>query len=406
MPADSPADATRRRSLLPRGVGRNVLVLGLISLFTDASSEMLYAVIPLYLTTVLAAPMTVVGLIEGVAESVASLLKLASGFASDRWRRRLPFVYTGYGLSALSRPLLALATTWPGILFARVVDRTGKGLRGPARDAVIADSTAPQHRGAAFGFHRSMDTSGAVIGPLVAFLALTWLGLSLGAVLWLAVVPAFAAAACLLALRGTRAEAAPEPPADSPALPTGLSPALRRYLLVTAVFSLGNSSNAFLLLRTRDLGWGDAEVIGLYVLYNAVYALAGVPAGRLSDRVGRRRVLIAGMLVFATTYAGLAIASSRLAGAALLLGYGLYSAALGSAGRAFVADLSHETTRGQAMGAYQAVTGVMLLIASPLAGWLWSSLGPSAPFWFGAGTALISAPLLLVLCPAPRGATS
>ncbi len=396
-----PADPRSPRAPgLPRGVGRNVLVLGLVSLLTDVGSEMLYAVVPLYLTTVLGAPMTIVGIIEGVAESTASLLKLGSGWASDRLRRRLPFVIAGYALSALSRPLLALTGSWSGVLGARIVDRTGKGLRGPARDALIAASTPPRHHGVAFGFHRALDTVGAVLGPLVAFVGLAWIGLSFRQIFWLATVPAMAAVLCLVGLR-VRDHVPERSATDAPSGPVApLSPALRRYLLVTAVFALGNSSNVFLLLRARDLGWGDSEVIGLYVLYNAVYALAATPAGRLSDRLGHQRVLALGMLIFSLAYAGLALAGSRPVAAALLLGYGLYSAALGSAGRAFVADLSDEATRGRAMGAYQAVTGAVLLVASPIAGLLWSHVGPAAPFWFGAATAAISAPLLVWFCPA------
>lgn len=379
---------------------------------------MLYPLIPLYLTGVLHAPMSVVGLIEGLAESTAALLKLASGKLSDRWRRRLPFVFGGYGLSAASKPLLALATSWPLVLGARLIDRAGKGLRGPARDAMITAATPPGRRGLAFGLHRALDTTGAVIGPMIGLLAIGVLGLGYRTVFLLAAIPAFASILMLLFL-------SPRPAADArragtlqadalqiDASQTGgsagspIDPALCRFLVVVALFSLGNSSNVFLLLRARDLGWSDTSVIGLYVFYNLVYAIAATPAGHLSDRIGRRRVLLGGFVIFALVYVGFALARTAWIAPPLLALYGLYAAATAGAGRAYVADLAGSSQQATAMGLYQMVTGVLLLVASSAAGLLWSTAGPAAPFWLGAATAALAAVLLMTLCDDPGRADS
>ena len=365
------------------------------SLLTDLSSEMLYAVIPLYVTEVLGAPISVVGLIEGVAESTASTLKAVSGWLSDRSRRRRPFALAGYTLSAIAKPLLALAASWTWVLGARVVDRAGKGLRGPARDALIADSTAPEHRGRAFGFHRAMDTMGAVIGPLLALVALSTFGLGYTGLFLLAAVPAFAGIVVLARVPEIRG-----PLPESPRTGFGLnvSPELFRFLAVIALFALGNSSNVFLLLRARDLGWSPEGVLGLYVTYNLTYAAAALPAGSLSDRIGRRGVLLGGFVLSGVVYAGFAIADDRLYAVPLLALYGLYAAAFAGAGRAYVSDLAQRGRIATAMGLYQAVTGVLVLVASLIAGVLWERFGAHAPFVFGATTSLAAAVLFAIVC--------
>jgi len=376
----------------PPEIGRNVRVLGLVSFLTDASSEMLYPIIPLYLTEILLAPMGAVGIVEGVAEATANLLKGVSGRLADRAPKRMPFLFAGYGLAAAAKPLLALVTSWPGVLAARVVDRTGKGLRGPARDAVIVESTPAASRGAAFGWHRSMDTFGAVLGPLMGLALLRWTGLGYRELFWVAAVPAAFGVVCLFAVReadAPRAEAARPAARDHTTLP------MRRFLLVVALFSVGNSSNAFLLLRARDLGWSATGVILLYVLFNLASAIVAAPAGRLSDRFGRRKVLAAGLVVSALVYAGFALADSRLWAALLLPMYGAYAGAFGGAGRAFVADLAPLDKIAGALGTYQMVIGFGALVASIAAGALWSAYGPAAPFVLGAATSALAAVALI-----------
>lgn len=380
-------------------ISRNVRKLGVVSLLTDLSSEMLYAVVPLYVTEVLGAPISVVGLIEGIAESTASTLKAVSGWLSDRTRRRRPFALAGYVLSALAKPLLALAGSWVWVLGARLADRTGKGLRGPARDALIADSTPPEHRGRAFGFHRAMDTTGAVIGPLIALVAISWFDLGYVELFLFAVVPAVAGVVVF-----TRVVEIRGPGPEFPAKGGGLevSPELFRFLVVTALFAIGNSSNVFLLLRARDLGWSTEGVLGLYVIYNLTYAAAAMPAGSLSDRIGRRRVLLGGFALSGFVYAGFAIADNALYAVPLLALYGLYAAAFAGAGRAYVADLAPRGNIATAMGLYQSVTGALVLVASLVAGALWDRFGAAAPFAFGAAMSLTAASLFATSCRQAR----
>jgi len=386
-----------KTSFLSR-LGPNVLLLGAVSLLTDISSEMLYPVIPLFLTAILQAPMSAVGLIEGVAEATASLLKIASGRISDRLRRRKPLVVLGYGLSALSKPLLALTHTWHSVLALRFLDRTGKGLRTSPRDAMIAASCPPESRGAAFGVHRAMDTLGAVIGPL---LALAWLHLAPGSYRPLFLAAFLPAAAAVYLLRYVRPVSPPPaaPPSSDPAGRPPLSPEFKRFVAAWAVFSAGNSSDVFLLLKARHAGFSDAGVLLLYLTYNVVYALAATPAGWISDRLPRRRMLAAGLLWFALIYAAFAAATSPGTLWILFALYGLYAAATEGVGRACVADLSRPENRGTAMGTFHAVNGLLVLAASVVAGLLWDHVGPPAPFVFGAACAAVSALLLMAQRP-------
>lgn len=380
------------RNLLS-GLGRNVVLLGIVSLLTDISSEMLYPVVPLFLTTVLGAPMTVVGLIEGAAESAASLLKMLFGWLSDRTTRRKPFVSGGYGLSAISKPMMALAGAWPLVLVARLVDRTGKGMRTSPRDALIAASCDADHRGKAFGLHRAMDTAGAVAGPLLAFLLLSRLGVGYRAMFLLAFIPAALGMVVLVWVRGDGGarpagvrRSGPRPP---------LSPELKKFVTIYGVFALGNSSDVFLLLRAKESGLGEPGMLLVYVFYNFVYALAAAPAGWLSDRFSRRTVMIGGLVVFALVYLGFALhpAPWRIWGLFAL--YGFYAAATEGVAKAQVADLSVPENRGMAMGLVHSVTGLLAFVASAVAGGLWAKVSPAAPFLYGAGCALAAAGLLL-----------
>jgi MFS family permease len=358
---------------------------------------MAYPLIPLFLKNTLGAPVIAVGVIEGVAESTASLLKLVFGWASDRFRRRVPFTFAGYGLAAVAKPALALAQHWPTVLVVRFADRTGKGIRTAPRDALIAESTDEGSRGRAFGLHRAMDTSGAIAGPITALVLLAWFGdHNYRLVFVVAGIPGLISVLALLAVREIR-----HTPHEGK-LPPMLS--LRGYdgrflvfLGVTLLFALGNSSDAFLVLRSQNLGLGATAVVFAYVLYNISYAALSMPAGIHSDRIGRKPLLIAGFAIFAGVYAGFALATGAWAVWPLFIVYGAYIAFTEGVGKAYVADLVPKERRGTAMGLYNACIGAMLLLSSVIGGTLWDVFGPPATFAFGASTAGLAAVLLLVV---------
>jgi len=363
---------------------------------------MVYPLIPLFLTTTLGAPVVAVGLIEGVAESTASLLKGVFVWFSDRISRRVPFTFAGYALAAVAKPALAAAFVWPVALFVRFLDRTGKGVRTAPRDALIADSTDEAQRGRAFGLHRAMDTSGAIAGPLMALGLLAWFGHhNYRLVFVLAGIPGAVSVLLVLAVREVRhvTHTGPLPPLLSL---HGYDRRYLQFLAVTLIFAVGNSSDAFLLLRSKDVGLGATAVVLAYVLYNVAYAALALPAGARSDRIGRRPVLIAGFAIFALVYAGFALASDAWMIWPLFMVYGAYIAFTEGVGKAYVADLVPSERRGTALGLYNAVTGVMLLLSSVIGGALWDLVGAPATFTFGASTAALAAVLLLVLNPAGR----
>jgi MFS family permease len=381
------AGAARR--VLPR----NVRALSWVSFANDAASELAYPVVPLFLTVTLGAPVAAIGLIEGVAEGIAVGLRGAAGWLSDRWgERRLPWVGGGYGGSAVGRIIVAVAPHWGWVLGGRVVDRLGKGARTAPRDALIRDSTPAPLLGAAFGYHRALDTAGAVVGPLAA-VALLAAGVSFRNVLWIAVVPGFLA---LLLLRAVRE--APRASAE-PAVATEAAPLSRAFWLVLAiwvVFSLGNSSDVFLLLRAKELGLGTTLVVLSYAAYNVVYSGLSWPLGALSDRYRRELVLGGGLLVFGLVYLGFAVAPGRWAVWPLFAVYGAYIAATDGVARAWVADQVPGRAIGTAYGVFSAATGGALLLASVAAGLLWSHVSPAAPFVLGASSAGLALVLLLV----------
>lgn len=374
---------------------RTVRALGAVSLLTDVSSEMIYPLLPAFLTGPLRAGPAVLGLIEGLAEAVASLLKLVAGRVSDRLPRRKPLVVLGYALSSCARPLVALATGPFQVLLIRLADRIGKGARGAPRDALVAEVTPASGLGRAYGFHRAMDNAGAFLGPLLAA-ALLGFGLELRSVFALAALPALLSLAVLVV--GVREE--PRGARPAPERPAATAPedrAFRRYLAVLAVFTLGNSSDAFLLLRAQDAGVGAAALPLVWALHNLVKAAAGTHGGALSDRLGRRRAIALGWLVYALAYAGFALVASA-AGVVLLFGcYGVFHALTEGPERALVAELGGPEARGAAFGAYHAVTGLALLPASLLTGWLWQVYGAATALLTGAALAGAAAAGLLLL---------
>ncbi|MEO6457407.1 MAG: MFS transporter [Chloroflexia bacterium] len=399
----------RRGERLRAGITRNVFVLGLVSFFTDISSEMIVPLRSIFLVTILQTPLPVAGLIAGIAESTASILKIVSGRLADRPESRKPLMLFGYGLSNAVKPLLALVTTWPAALSLIFLDRAGKGLRSSPRDAMLADSTPPGYIGKAFGFHRSMDTLGAAIGPLFAALILWWAAEDLRAVFAWTVVPGVLAVMILLLfVRGQRkAQETPhEASLISDVQPGGSLPGIAglgvRFWMFTGIatlFALGNSADDFLFLRTAGLEQSLFVVPLIYFGYNVVYAALATPLGALSDRWGRLPVLISGYAAFALVYAGWAVATQAWNTWLLFLIYGIYAAATEGIARAFVTDLVPRSLRGSALGWFGGVTGLAALPSNVLAGWLWVAGGPSATFWFGAFMAAVSLALMVAWLP-------
>ncbi len=396
-------------SMIP-GISRNVLTLGIVSLLTDISSEMVYPILPLFLANVLGAPLAVIGLIEGVAECTASLLRVVSGWLSDRAGWRKPFIFSGYALSNASKPLLALAVAWPQVLGIRFAERFGKGIRSAPRDALIADSTSTALRGRAFGFHRMLDTTGAAIGPLVAFAILGASHDNYRMVFVLAAIPGLFS---LLVLASFLRDARQAPAATSVSRTSGLAPRLGgqfralgrpfvEFTVITALFTLGNSSDAFLILRTENLGVAAAVIPLVYLSCHLVHAALAMPAGVISDRIGRQKVLVIGYVLFAAIYLGFAMARGAVMAWALFAAYGGFYALTEGVQRAFVGDLVPLGWRGSAMGIFNAAIGIAALPASIVAGVLWQLVSPEATFLYGAALAAVAAGLLIVVHPSPK----
>lgn len=378
------------------GISANVLVAGVVSFLSDISSEMIYPVLPLFLANVLNTPKALIGLIESVAESAPSFFKVISGWWSDRVKKRKPLIFLGYMLSNVAKPFLAFVGSWPQVLLIRFGDRTGKGIRTAPRDALISDTTDGDHRGRAFGLHRAMDTAGAVFGPLLAFYLLSAYRNNFRLVFLLAAVPGLLAVAVLgLFLKESHPKAAesPEPPKITF---RALGRPFALFTVAVSIFMLGNSSDVFLILRAQDLGVATGSVILLYLMFNAIYALLSTPAGVISDRIGRRRVILGGFLTFAIIYLGFALAKSYSLVWVLFAFYGVYYALTEGVQRALVADLVPSDLRATAMGTFNFSIGLATLPASLIGGLLWDRIGPSATFFYGAAMALVASVLLVV----------
>jgi len=377
-----------------------VYVLGAVSLFTDTASEMVYPLLPLFLTGVLGASTTVVGLVEGVAEAAASLFKVVGGRISDRIAARKPLILLGYGFPALLRPVLALAAAPWQVLGYRFLDRVGKGLRTAPRDAMIAEVASQDAFGRAYGLHRAMDSLGATIGPLLAFLLLPLLDYR--GVFWASAIPAILATLVIvLFLREKPGIARPLPPLRL----STYSPQYRWFLLVTGISTLGLSSNAFLILRLGDLGLGATQSTLIYTCYNLLYALMAYPLGSLGDRIGPRRLVLMGFAAYALVYLGFGISFLAWHGVALFLLYALYSAAFEGSSRAYLAQIIPPSEKASAIGLYHTLVGLLLLPASLLFGFLWQHFGSAAAFFTGAAFAFLAMLLLLLDPTQKRGYT-
>jgi len=387
------------------GLNPNIFWLGAVSFLTDVSSELIFTLMPLFLANILQTGTVIIGLVEGVAESTASLLKVASGWLSDKIGNRKELSFIGYALSTLAKPFMLIANTWGPVLGIRFADRFGKGIRSAPRDALVGDSCDESERGKAFGFHRAMDTSGAALGLVIAALVIFLvqgevLALQADAYRWLVilgVIPAFIALfffifiheppkrACVTSEAGSMDADSARPPAAS-----AFTGRFRLFLVILFVFTLGNSSDAFLILRAQNLGNNVLYIVLMLIVFNAVYALISTPAGSLSDKLGRKNIIALGWTLYALVYLGFALFNQIWMVWVLWAFYGVYYGLAEGVARALVCDLVPEDRRGTAFGAYHGVVGITLLPASLIAGWLWQAVSPAAPFYFGAATAVLA----------------
>jgi MFS family permease len=392
-----------------QGLSRNVVTLGFVSLLNDSASEMIYPLLPIFLTAVLAAGPAALGVIEGIAETTASLLKLYSGYLSDRVKQRKGWIVAGYSISNVIRPVIAFSTSWVHVLVLRISDRVGKGLRTSPRDAIIADSTPVEYRGKAYGFHRAMDHSGAIIGPLLATGLLLVLHDNVKTIFLLSFIPGLLAV--FLLLFGLREQQSVGPLVVAPAnfnFRSALAETpgnFRKYLAIILIFTLGNSSDAFLLLRAQHLGVPVALLPTIWVVLHVVKMTFSVPGGIVSDRVGRKKVIVTGWIVYALVYTGFAFANSQWHAWALFGVYGIYFGLTEGVEKALVADLAPAHLRGSGFGLYNLAIGIGALPASLIFGLVWQKFGAAAAFGMGAGFAVLASVMLAPL-PVKKPATA
>lgn len=377
-----------------KGITKNIFILGLVSLFTDLSSQMVFPLIPLFLTTVLGTGAYAVGIVEGAAETAASLLKVISGYWSDKIKKRKPFVLFGYFLSSITKPLFAFANIWSFVLFIRVVERIGKGLRTAPRDAIVAESCDESVRGKAYGLHRAMDGIGSVLGAILAFLLLPALGYR--NIFLLAFIPSIIAVLVILFIKEKNAPTKKETKETSIKLSfKELSMNLRLFIIVSSIFALGHFGYAFLLLRAKDIGLADNIAILLYVIFYIVYTICIIPFGILSDKIGRKPILIMGYLVFAITSIGLIFISNIYGILLFFVIYGIFYAMIDGVQRAFIVDLAPKHLKATALGAFHTSIGLVALPGGLIAGLLWDIISPEATFVYGFALSIISMGLFI-----------
>ena len=391
------------------GLERNVFYTGLVSFFMDMSSEMIYPLVPIFLSSVLGVNKSVIGLIEGIAESTASLLKVFSGWFSDRIGKRKILLIVGYGISTVSRPIIALSTLWGHVLAFRFTDRFGKGIRGAPRDAIIAESTPHKDLGRSFGFHRGMDTLGAVIGPAIAFILLSLFTGNYRLVFWLSIIPGIIAVMIIVFFikeqKSKRAEIQESDasellaPSESPrrlAFRAKFDWRFKAFVAIATLFALGNSSDVFLILKATDTGVKETQIPIIYLCFNLVYALTAIPAGILSDRIGRKRIILAGFILFGFIYWGFASASEQKHIWGLFLLYGVFMGLTEGIQKAYLGTIIPDKFRATGYGIFNTFTGIAIFPASVIGGWLWDKYGSHATFYYGSITAFLSAFLFIL----------
>ncbi len=366
----------------------NIVLIGLVSLFIDMSSEMVYPLIPLFLTANLGASPAIVGIIEGIAESIASLLKVFSGYIGDVYHNKKRLTLIGYSASVLYKLFLLLATSWVGVLAARVIDRTGKGIRTAPRDALVAQSCDQKKLGGSFGLHKMLDMAGSSVGALLAFVFVAT-GTGFQKAFLYSIIPALVGISLISAVREDKNKNQSGEKLTFKGVK--LDKKLKLYLGVMFIFCLGNSSNTFLLLKAKENGFSSSHVMLLYFIFNVSASLLAIPSGKLSDRLGRSSVLVPGYAIYGLVYLGFALFTSRPAIIVLFLAYGAYTAFIGGAERAFIAEAAPEGFKGTVLGIYGMLQGIGLLLSSVIAGVMWDRISSSAPFWFGGILGLISA---------------
>lgn len=382
------------------GFPRNVFFLGLVSLFMDTSTEMIHPLIPIFLSETLQASKTFIGIIEGIAESTASILKVFSGWLSDRIGRRKPIIFWGYGISVLSRPILATASSWIYVLIYRFTDRVGKGVRTAPRDAIIADSTDKSLLGRAFGFHRAMDTIGAVIGPSTAFLLLSVFHNRVQSVFWFSMIPgAFALISILLFVK----EVCPQcKMAKGMIALKGLDRRFNIFLIISALFTLGKTTEAFLILRAQEIGISITTIPLIYLTFNIVAATLSTPAGLLADRIGKRKTIMMSYIFFTLLFLGFALAERPSHAWSLFIGYGVFVALNEGVQRAYVATLIRPEIKATGYGIYHTTVGLAALPSGIIGGILWQQIGSYALFYFGAVMSLLSFVLFTIFLFKPN----
>lgn len=378
------------------GFGKNVFFAGLVSFFMDVSSEMIYPLVPLFLANVIGVNKSIIGLIEGIAESTASLLKVFSGWFSDKIGNRKWLMAAGYAISTLSRPIVALATGWHHVMGSRFMDRFGKGVRTAPRDAIIAESTEKAFLGRAFSFHRSLDTMGAVVGPALAFFFLSLFLNDYKKVFWLSMIPGAIAVLLIIFFISEQKKTLTAGSERSKLTLKHFDWRFKGFLLIAILFALGNSSDVFLILRAQQLGIPTVMIPVVYLLFNLIYSLSAIPAGIAADRFGKKRVILLGFVLFAVLYYGFAIAVDTTTVWILFGFYGLFMGLTEGIQKAFLSTIIPPDFKATAFGVYNTAVGLATFPASLIGGWLWDHVSPSATFYFGATTAILSAGLFVI----------